>query len=285
MLNKKYLGIFLIGFGAVTGSLTILIQFINRGQGGGYLALLLMAVGCVVAGSVVAFTQVLDRYAQPLVDEIGSVIQDDLEDIKARRFTTAQLMVVVTVVLSLVFLFFVFRLQKLAATWDGFPVAVPTVVLVGLVTWIVTRSAWFKNQKLATARRIFFVPVIGLILSMLLGIPLMEETQLADWDVATGGQVSPMKASEGNGFTVDGGMDMDFSIFDLMECDDEACEVLFLVIGLIVLTLVMVIGSAFIPHFWFLSGSVLLTVLLLMTVHEIRLRPTAEKKEAEESPG
>jgi hypothetical protein len=39
----------------------------------------------------------------------------------------------------------------------------------------------------------------------------------------------------------------------------------------------MVIGAATIPHFWLLSGMVFLTILTIITVHEIRIRRTAQE--------
>ncbi len=278
---KKYLGIFLIAAGSAGGALTVLFSFLNRGQGGGYLVMLLMAIGCIVAGSILAFTQLLDRFARPLIEVIDGDVQDDIEDLKAKRFTNAQLMVVVTALLFFIFLFFVLRLHKLASTWDGLPVVIPTLLMIGVVTWIVTRSSWFKNQNLRTPRRIFVVPVLGIILSMLLGISFAEDWSSAAWSAVEGTRTSPQGSSE----PVDFVADFDGSIFELAECDDEGCEVLFLVIVLFVLTLLMVVGSAFIPHFWFLSGSVLLTILLLITLHEIRIRPASPiEKQAGDKP-
>lgn len=274
-VTPKNIGVFLILCGVAAGVLTLLIRFVNRGEGGGYLVMSLMAVGLVVIGSMLTLTRVLDRFAQPLVEDIEGDIQDDLADLKARRFTPAMQMLVATGGLALVFIFLVLRLRKLAAAWDGFPVVIPTLVLMALVTWVVTRSKWFKNQQMKTPRRIFLIPVAGLILSMLLGTQLTENFSGAGWNAVDGTRAGQIDTGD----PVDFGLDIDSSFFELPDCDDDACEALFLVVALVVLTLILVLGSAFIPHFWFLAGSVLLLVCLLIVLHEIRLRPAVKSPE------
>lgn len=272
LVNSKNLGVFLILCGVAGGILTLVIRFINRGEGGGYLVMSLMAAGLVVAGSILALTRALDHFAQPLVVDIEGDIRDDLEDLKARRFSPPMQMLTATGVLALVFIFLVLRLRKLAATWDGFPVIIPTLILIAVVTWVVTRSNWFKNQKMKTPRRIFLIPMVGLILSVLLGTGLTETFTPTGWNAAEATRTTQIDTGE----PVDFSLDFDASFLELPDCDDDACEAIFLVIALVVLTLILVLGSAFIPHFWFLAGSVLLTVLLLITLHEIRLRPAAK---------
>jgi hypothetical protein len=54
-------------------------------------------------------------------------------------------------------------------------------------------------------------------------------------------------------------------------CDGDEC-LIFLVIALVILTFILVIGSAFIPHFWLFSGSILLGIMVLMAIHDLRVR-------------
>lgn len=272
LVNRKNLGIFLILCGVAGGVLTLVIRLLNRGEGGGYLAMILMAVALIVTGSIFSFTRALDHFAKPLFEEIDGDIRDDLEDLRARRFTPAMQMLAVTALMALGFVFLVLRLRKLASSWDGFPVALPTVILIAVVTWVMTRSNWFKNQQVRTPRRIFLIPVAGLVLAVLLGTLLTENLALAGWDAVDGERSVPVNSIN----SIDSTLDFDSSFFELLECEDDSCEALMLVIALAVLTLLLVLGSAFIPHFWFLAGSVLLTILLLITLHEIRLRPAAK---------
>jgi hypothetical protein len=54
------------------------------------------------------------------------------------------------------------------------------------------------------------------------------------------------------------------------DCDDDACAYLFLAMLFILLTAILVAGSALIPHMWVLSCLVLLTLIALLALHEIR---------------
>lgn len=46
-----------------------------------------------------------------------------------------------------------------------------------------------------------------------------------------------------------------------------------LVIGLVLLTIILVAGSAMIPHFWLFSGSILIGLMTLIAIHDLRIRP------------
>ena len=48
---------------------------------------------------------------------------------------------------------------------------------------------------------------------------------------------------------------------------------------LIILTFVLVIGSAMIPHFWLLSGSILLGIMVLIAIHDLRIRRVIRKED------
>ena len=54
------------------------------------------------------------------------------------------------------------------------------------------------------------------------------------------------------------------------DCDDDECAYVFLVILFVLLTVVLVVGAALIPHMWVLSCLVLLTLIALLALHEIR---------------
>jgi len=65
---------------------------------------------------------------------------------------------------------------------------------------------------------------------------------------------------------------------ELPSCDDDICGVVVLVIALVVLTLILVIGSAYIPHFWLFSGTILLGIMALIVIHDLRIRRPAMKE-------
>lgn len=69
---------------------------------------------------------------------------------------------------------------------------------------------------------------------------------------------------------------------DLPDRDGDACAV-YLVIGLVLLVFVLVIGSALIPHFWLFSGSILLGIMVLIAIHDLRIRPPLRSNDETES--
>ena len=54
------------------------------------------------------------------------------------------------------------------------------------------------------------------------------------------------------------------------DCDDDTCAYIFLAIVFVLLTTVLVVGAALIPHMWVLSCLVLLTLIALLALHEVR---------------
>ncbi len=268
MLTKKHLGIFLVVFGALTGVLAVAMNIFSRGQSGLYLIMLVAAVGCVLVGSILIFTRILDQFARPIVEEMSEDVKDDIEDIKQKRITPAQIMVVFTAILSLIFMAYVLKLHKFEATWGGMPVVIPTLIVLAIGIPVVTHTRWFRNQSLKTPFGIFLIPVIGMTISMLLGINNVEDVRNLSWSINEAAVYNqPVQAGVNFiGFTGDA--------LSLPSCNDDACGVIMLVIALVVITLVLVVGSAYIPHFWVLSGFVFLTILALITIHELRFRPS-----------
>jgi hypothetical protein len=273
MFRKQYLGFFLMGVGGIVGALVLLMNFISRGQTGLLLFLLAAAVGCVALGSLLAFTQMLDRTIQPVIEEIDADLQDDIEDIKAKRTTNVQFMFIATAAAALIFFYFVLKLHKIEATWGGLPVIIPAGIVVVIGTLIVLNTSWFQDQHLPTPLWVFFIPAIGIALTLILGLQT-ENSRNLSWnapDQVVYNDFNPVASDILNSDFLFSGSDSSSS------CDDDSCLAIMLIVALVVITLVMVIGSAFIPHFWLLSGMVFLAILTIITIHEIRIRRTAKE--------
>jgi hypothetical protein len=262
-----------MGVGGIVGALVLLMNFIGRGQTGLLLFLLAAAVGCVALGSLLAFTQMLDRTIQPVIEEIDADLQDDIEDIKAKRTTNVQFMFIATAVAALIFFYFVLKLHKIEATWGGLPVIIPAGIVVVIGSLIVLNTSWFHDQHLPTPLWAFFIPAIGIALTLILGLQT-ENSRNLSWnapDQVVYNDFNPVASDILNSDFLFSGSDSSSS------CDDDSCLAIMLIVALVVITLVMVIGSAFIPHFWLLSGMVFLAILTIITIHEIRIRRTAEE--------
>ncbi len=126
---------------------------------------------------------------------------------------------------------------------------------------------------------IFLVPTIGFIISVWLGLAKTENMK-----VLRANPIEPVSYNtyQPTWIVMQGVGNIGESIFsvDLPSCDGDACGYIFLVVALIILTLLLVVGSALIPHFWILSGSLLLGIMVLITIHDLRLRPESSDEVA-----
>jgi hypothetical protein len=270
MSKKVVFSIFLILAGVIAG---LLILF-SYGRSGGNTALTLgflsVAIFFIITGTVLIFSRLLDRTINPLVDEIQKDIEDDIQDLKERRFTNTHAMIIIIGAAVMLFSFFVFRFHKVEAMWGPIPVVIPTFMCMAALAWFLPRTTWFRDWSDYTPMWIFLIPTCGFILSVWLGLARTENLE-----VLRASSTQPVSYNTnpnlGNIFLATGDA-TDFGFSGLSDCDDDVCGAILLVIGLVILTLVLVIGSAYIPHFWLLSGSILVGIMLLIAIHDLRIR-------------
>jgi hypothetical protein len=270
MSKKVIFSIFLILAGVISG---LLILF-SYGRSGGNPALtfgfLSVAILGIMTGTVLIFSRLLDRTVNPLVEEIHKDIEDDITDLKERRFTNTHAMIFIIGAAVILFSFFVFRFHKVEAMWGPIPVVIPTFICMAALAWFLPRTAWFRAWSDYTPMWVFLIPTCGFILTLWLGLSKTENIEVlrASYTQPVSYNTNP---NIGNIFLVTGDA-ADFGFSWLSDCDDDVCGVILMVIGLVILTLVLVIGSAYIPHFWLLSGSILVGIMLLIAIHDLRIR-------------
>ncbi len=272
MSKKIIFSIFLVIVGVIIGMLVIFSYAMSGGNTGIAMAFLAVAVTCITIGSILAFSRLLDRMVTPLVEELHKDIEDDLQDLKQRRFTSTHWMIVILGLALITFSFFVFRFHKVEAAWGGVPVLIPTFFALLALAFFIPRLRWFREYRERTPMWIFLVPTIGLVISMWLGLAKTEDPNVLR--PAPAAEVSYNTYQPAGIFFQTAGNVADYGIpLSLPDCDSDACGYIFLVIGLIVLVFVLVVGSAMIPHFWILSCSILLGIMVLIAIHDLRLRP------------
>jgi drug/metabolite transporter (DMT)-like permease len=280
MSKKMVLAIILIGLGVITGMLDLFVYGLTGGSPAVTSAFLAAAIACIIAGSVLAFSQLLDRFISPVLEEINKDIEDDIEDIREHRMTNTLFMGLVVGISILVFAFLVFRFHKLEATWGSIPVAVPTLAAIGVLVWFITKTHWFHNQRIYTPMWVFLIPTAGLILTMIIGISKTEDLRAF--------RVGNQEAIEYNtyqfasfifqGAMEAGGLELNP---DIPSCNGDDCGVMFLVmlvIGLVILSIILVAGSAVIPHFWLFGGSIFISLMAIIAIHDLRVRSKKEEK-------
>lgn len=270
MSKKTILAIILIFLGISTGLLVLFLYSMSGGKVPITLLFMSMAIACIITGSILGFSRLLDRSVIPVLDEIHKDIEDDIQDLKKLRFTNTIWMIAISGISGLAFLFFVLRLHKLEAMWGAIPVAIPTLIGMIALAWFIPRTLWFQNSRVYTPMWVFLIPAAGLFFTLVFGITQTENLSVI--------RASPQESIEYNSYQYTGyffedvlgagewGMQLDF-----LSCDGEECGFL-LVIALIILTFILVIGSALIPHFWFFSGTILLSIMALISIHDLRVR-------------
>lgn len=271
MAKKTLFAISLILVGIFTGLLVLSAYTFSGGKTSISLFFLALAIILIILGTLLAFSRLLDKTVSPVVEEINADIKDDLQDIKEHRITNTIWMVILVGIGLVIFSFFVFRFHKMEAAWGPIPVIIPTFFGLLALGYYIPRTSWFQQSQEYTPMWIFLLPTIGFIIT--LGVGLARTENMALLGGASGEVVQynlvrsagPFLQSVGDAGEI--GLD-----FDLPDCDGDGCAVI-LVIGLVVLVFIMVIGSALIPHFWLLSGSILLGVMLLIAIHDLRIRP------------
>jgi hypothetical protein len=265
MLKKQYLGYALIAGGAVIGALVILLFFITQGERLILSIILVASMVAVVFGSILVFTRILDRHVQKVIEDFNADVGEEIDDFLAGKRTNVQTMFILTILITLAILFLIMKLHKFEATWGGLSVVLCGLVLSGIVALVIRKTTWFQDQHLPTPLGVFFIPVVALVVSLWLGL---QTEDLRNLGLDASGAVAY------NTFKPTG-----FDLFDFgsssgisFNCSGDGCGELMLVVALIVLALVLVIGSAFIPQFWVVSAFVLVTVMMIITIHEFRIR-------------
>ena len=153
------------------------------------------------------------------------------------------------------------------------PVGVAAIGLALLLFAFARRTDWYNNRFFRTPTWVMLIAFAGFAVALILGIFMTE-------------QAPPTQSGQ----LLDGGAECRLrvcrlprvlhypSISDIgpmpeitfPDCDDDACAYIFLAILFVLLTAVLVVGAALIPHMWVLSCLVLLTLIALFALHEVR---------------
>jgi hypothetical protein len=158
--------------------------------------------------------------------------------------------------------------------WFGWmPVGVAAIALAVLVFAFARRTDWYNNRFYRTPTWVMLTAFAGFAVALFLGVSMTE-------------QVPPTE--NGQALTADANLDYGYvgsrayfitreylnfgpaPEITMPDCDDDACAYIFLAIVFILLTTVLVVGSALIPHMWVLSCLVLLTLIALLALHDVR---------------
>lgn len=251
---------------------------------------LLMVLAALFSMAGVAYTlpRLLERTAlspegERVVETILEDVRDDLQDIKHRTITSTHLMIALTALLSIAFAWLVLFHAKLGAKWGPIPVLIPAAVAVWAATDRMLKSHWYRLRRVRTPFWVFAIPLAGMLISTPLGIYMTEPLEYGGstaYERAAAAQPAPAgydyRSTRANHVYLNyipngtGWLNVG-SAFD--SCDGDACGIILLAIALIIIALVLICGSALIPHFWVLAGFTFLTLMGVMAIRELRVRP------------
>ena len=207
-------------------------------------------------------------------------LTDDLEDewreLQQRTVSRPHLLLLGGVVAALVYLWCVFYYGKMTdAIWFGWmPVGAAAMVLALVLFAFARRTGWYHNRFYRTPTWVILIAFAGFAAALFLGIYMTEHVVPSQSD--------PMLTAAEEGIDygyvgsrayyitrqyLDSGPTPEVTVPD---CEGDDCGYVFLVILFVLLTVVLVVGAALIPHMWVLSCLVLLTLIALLALHEVR---------------
>jgi hypothetical protein len=266
--NDARLGKFLISLGFLSGWGIALFFIISREPIP--FSMLTASGGLIFTGFVLIFSDGIEK-SLGIEDELqtfSELVQDDLEDLKCGRVTPTLAMVAITLLSLIGQIAFVFLYRKWQATWMGCLNVVFAAVLAGFgIGFIGLGTRWFQDRRQRFSWWVFLLPLLFFALSAFLGIYYAEPQIRAVRDLpvnqnasyqyeASSSRINQMDG-QGTFYILDGAMELD--------CDDEACLVLILV----VIGIACIAASAFIPHFWVVATTILWVIMLLITTREL----------------
>jgi hypothetical protein len=277
--NDLILGRLLILIGAIS-ALAIAAFFVLSHESIP-ISMLIIPELSVMIGLAILFFDFVDEELN-LKDEIENfpqLIEDDIEDLKKGKFTSTHAMVIITTVTLVAQIAIIFLYRKWQAIWMGAINVVFVAGLVGLVTVIVgVKSKWFQNRRRRLSWGIFLIPFMFYGISAFLGIFFMEPKigSARGFPINQGSTYRYASAeTRSNQLNLldtvsigDGGINVD--------CDDEGC----LVIILVIIGILCVIASAVIPHFWVVATTILWVIMALVAMRELLYNEALQAKKA-----
>jgi hypothetical protein len=228
----------------------------------------IVGLAIIFSGFVEAGLQLEDE-----IEEFPELIEDDISDLRSGRATPTHIMIAATLLAAVVQIGVLLWFEKIYASWGPFNVLLVALLVVALTLFWSIRAVWFQLREQRLAPHIFWIPAVGWLVCMLIGISYAEPREY--------GGVSQLERSQATGLVAAQAVSRprsnyafwrtaDFAgeVIADFDCDDEGCLIMLLVIVVVV----AVIASATIPHFWVVSSMLLLTFMGVIALRELLFR-------------
>lgn len=238
-----------------------------------HFSMLLAPAGFVALGLLLLFDDGIARHLmiQDEIEKFPDLIHDDIEALRQGKISPTHAMMLITLLALLGQIACIFLYRKWQASWMGCLNVNLVAVVAGFFIGVYgLRTTWFQERRKRFSWWIFFIPLMAFAISAFLGLYFAEPEikSIRDLPVNQGvsytatGSNERINEFDGRGIfsIMDGAMEID--------CDDEAC----LVLVLVVIAIACIAASAFIPHFWIVATTILWVIMLLITARELLYR-------------
>jgi hypothetical protein len=235
------------------------------------LALVLLTITSTILIPGVLLPNITSPHPEFLSDDL----HDEWSELRQRTISRPHILLIGASISALVYVWCIFYYGKLTnAMWFGWmPVGVAAIGLALLVFAFARRTDWYNNRFYRTPTWVMLTAFAGFAAALFLGIFMTEQVPpvqddrlpVAEQDVDYG-YVGSRAYYITRQYLSNGPVPE----IAMPDCDGDACAYLFLAIPFILLTAILVAGSALIPHMWVLSCLVLLTFIALLVLHEVR---------------
>lgn len=230
----------------------------------------------IVTSTVLVPGVLLPALYSPHPEFLSEDLADEWGELRERRFSRPHVIVAGGVIAAFVYLWCLFYYGKVTnALWFGWlPVGVVAIGLSLLLFYVGRQTSWYADRFYRTPTWLLLLAFVGFGAAIALGISMTEvvvSTPEVQRQGITSGDVDYTYIGTRGYYLMrdlmpSGG---DISGLDAPDCDDDSCGYLFLAILVIVLVLILVAGAALIPHMWVVSGLVLLTLIVLLALHDL----------------
>jgi MFS family permease len=235
------------------------------------LALVLLTITSTVLIPGLLLPNITSPHPEFLTDDL----EDEWTEMRQRTVSRPHFLLLGASIAALTYVWCVFYFGKpMNAFWFGWmPVGVAAIGLSLLLFAFARRTDWYNNRFYRTPTWVMLVAFAGFASALFLGIFMTEQVPPAQNDQSLTAERGVDYGYVGTRAYYITRQYLNFGPMPQItfpDCDDEACAYLFLAILFILLTVILVAGSALIPHMWVLSCLVLLTLIALLALHEIR---------------
>jgi hypothetical protein len=217
----------------------------------------------------------LPNLTSPHPEFLADDLEDEWKEMRQRTISRPHIFLLSGAISAVGYIWCVFYYGKpINAVWFGWlPVGAAAIGLSLVLFAFVRRTDWYNNRFYRTPTWVMLIAFAGFATALFLGNFMTEQDAPAQR-----GQLLTTESDIDYGYVGSRAYYITREYLDIgptpaitfPDCEDDTCAYVFLAVLFVLLTAVLVVGAALIPHMWVLNCLVLLTLIALLALHEIR---------------